>query len=80
MSRLTISLSKELAARVMREAHRRRSSVSEVVRDALTRQLELFTEASNPVPFANLGRSGKKHTARNAERILEREWTDARRR
>jgi Arc/MetJ-type ribon-helix-helix transcriptional regulator len=80
MSRITISLPTEVAARVKREAHRRRTSVSEVIREALVRQLEPFTDERRSVPFANLGRSGKKFTARNADQILKREWSDARRR
>lgn len=65
------------------EAKRKNVSVSEVVRLAL--QAHLNTSAKEPpkkraVPFAGLGRSGKKRTARNAEKILSNEWGGARRR
>ncbi|MSP59626.1 MAG: ribbon-helix-helix protein, CopG family [Myxococcales bacterium] len=81
MSRLTISLPEPLAAILARESERRATSVSDVVRRALASYLGLTDEAPRKLPFAGLGRSGRRHTARNAEEILAREWRpNARRR
>jgi hypothetical protein len=60
-----------------REAKRRDVSVSEVVR-RFAQHLRLAGCASARV--IAIGRSGKRHTARDAETILWREWGDARRR
>ncbi|MBV9101428.1 MAG: ribbon-helix-helix protein, CopG family [Candidatus Dormibacteraeota bacterium] len=73
MKRTTISLSDELARAVDREARRRSSSVSEVARDALAAHLGL-SGVQRPLPFANLGRSGARHTARRMEELLAKEW------
>ncbi len=79
MHRITISLPEDLAATVVDEAERRGTSVSELVRGAISRA---FGGAADPpdLPFAALGRSGTKSTARDAEDILAREWNSARRR
>lgn len=55
-------------------------SASQVTRDALAAHLGVGAEGPRPIPFAALGASGTRHTARDAESILEREWGDARRR
>jgi metal-responsive CopG/Arc/MetJ family transcriptional regulator len=75
MKRTTISLSDELAATVEREARRRRSSVSEIVRDALSAHFHL--DQPRRLPFESLGGSGYTNTARDMEEILAREWGDA---
>jgi Arc/MetJ-type ribon-helix-helix transcriptional regulator len=75
MKRTTISLPDELAATVEREARRRRSSVSEIVRTALAAHFHL--DQPRRLPFESLGSSGHRHTARDAEEILAREWADA---
>ena len=83
MKRTTVSLPEELAQLLELEAKRRNVSVSEVVRQALQAHLGSASTASpgkRRVTFAGLGRSGKKHTARNAEKILAAEWGSARRR
>lgn len=79
MTRTTVTLPDDLATLLAREARRRETSVSEIVR----RSVELFLGASPgpaDVPFADLGRSGRTHTARDAEKILAAEWGHARRR
>ncbi len=76
MKRTTISLPDELAQDVEREARRRRVSLSEVARDALSEHLN--RSAASGLPFIGIGRSGKHDTARRAEEILAREWGDAR--
>jgi Arc/MetJ-type ribon-helix-helix transcriptional regulator len=80
MKRITISLPDDYATLVSREARRRGDSVSEVIRRALASALGLSGEEARPIPFAGLGRSGRRHTARDAEAILSREWGNVRRR
>lgn len=79
MRRTTVSLPDDLATMLAREARRRETSVSDIVR----RAVESFLGASDEpqkLPFAALGRSGRRHTARDAEKILTAEWGHARRR
>jgi Arc/MetJ-type ribon-helix-helix transcriptional regulator len=75
MKRTTISLPDELAGIVSREAQRRRVSVSELAREAL-REHVAGGKLGEPrvLPFAGIGRSGTRRTARDAEEILAREW------
>jgi Arc/MetJ-type ribon-helix-helix transcriptional regulator len=75
MKRTTISLPDDLAGIVEREARRRHTSVSDVVRAALTTHFRL--DRPRKLPFANLGRSGDGQTARSTEDILVAEWADA---
>jgi len=76
MKRTTISLPDDVAAALQREASRRRSSVSEIVRLALATHLKQPHE--RVLPFESLGDSGFRHnTARDMEEILAREWGDA---
>jgi Arc/MetJ-type ribon-helix-helix transcriptional regulator len=76
MKRTTISLPDDLAQDVAREAQRRRVSLSEVARDALREHLD--RPAQGGLSFIGIGRSGQSDTARRAEEILAREWSDAR--
>ena len=79
MTRTTFSLPDDLATLLAREARRRETSVSDIVR----RAVESFIGTSSgrrELPFAALGRSGRRHTARDAEKILTAEWGHARRR
>jgi hypothetical protein len=73
MKRTTISLPDELAAAVTREARRRRVSVSHVAREALEGRYGVL-EDKRVIPFAAIGHSGHRTTARDAEDILAREW------
>jgi Arc/MetJ-type ribon-helix-helix transcriptional regulator len=75
MKRTTITLPDELATALRREAHRRRLSVSHVVREALSAQLGLASETPRELPFAALGRSGHRTTAGDFEEILAAEWS-----
>ena len=79
MTRTTISLPDDLALLLSREARRRETSVSEVVRAALATHLGV-TGSERRLGFAAIGRSGTRRTARNAETILAREWGRAGRR
>lgn len=79
MKRTTVSLPDDLAAALAREAQRRNRSVSEITRDALAKHLGLAADEPRPVPFAAVGRSGQRTTARDMEELLAREWdADAR--
>jgi predicted transcriptional regulator len=79
MTRTTISLPDDLATLLAREARRRETSVSAIVRHAVESFLGVSAER-RALPFAALGRSGRRHTARDAEKILTAEWGHARRR
>lgn len=78
MRRTTVSLPEEVWARAEREARRRSTSVSEIVREALRDYLGLNAKDRRTLPFVALGKSGHKHTARDVERILAEEWGGAR--
>lgn len=80
MKRTTVSLSDDLAQAVDREAQRRRVSVSEVTRDALTAHLGLGTSGPRELPFPTLGHSGHQTTGRDMERLLEDDWNERPRR
>ena len=77
MKRTTVSLPDDLAAAVAREARRRRISVSEVARETLEARFGTGGEGPRELPFAGVGRSGNRTTARDLEEILAREWADA---
>jgi metal-responsive CopG/Arc/MetJ family transcriptional regulator len=72
MKRTTISLPDDLALAAEREARRRSTSVSEIAREALA--LRLGMTGGRSLPFANLGHSRSKHTARELEELTAREW------
>lgn len=78
MTRTTIALPDDLARLVAREAKRRGRSFSAIVRDALAEHVGLAPGRARTLPFVGLGRSGHRHTARDAEKILAREWSDVR--
>jgi Arc/MetJ-type ribon-helix-helix transcriptional regulator len=77
MRRSTITLPEDLALMLGREARRRDTSVSDVVRLALTAYLQP-KRSTRRLGFVALGRSGKRHTARDADAILAREWSRVR--
>jgi metal-responsive CopG/Arc/MetJ family transcriptional regulator len=79
MMRTTVSLPDDLAMLLAREARRHETSVSDLVRRAVEAFLGVSGERRE-LPFAALGRSGRRHTARDAEKILTAEWGHARRR
>ena len=79
MTRTTVSLPDDLATLLAREARRRETSVSDIVRRAVESLLGVSSERRD-LPFAALGRSGRRQTARDAEKILTAEWGHARRR
>jgi len=79
MKRTTISLPDGLAAALHREARRRGVPVSRLAREAIEARLGLTDGARRKLPFAALGRSGHRSTARNLEKILATGWTVDRR-
>jgi predicted transcriptional regulator len=82
MRRTTISLPDDLADALEREARRRSVPASAIARDALSAHLGFgHSGERRELPFAALGHSGQRTTARDMEELLDREWTpDARRR
>ena len=78
MTRTTIALPDQLARLVAREAKRRDTSVSDIVRGALATYLGVAPGEARALPFVGLGSSGHRHTARNTEKILAREWARVR--
>lgn len=77
MKRTTITIPDDMAKALHREARRRGTSVSAVAREALAERLHLRTGEVRDLPFAGLGRSGERDTARRAEEILAEEWDAA---
>jgi metal-responsive CopG/Arc/MetJ family transcriptional regulator len=76
MRRTTVSLPDELADALEREARRRSVSNSAVVRDALAVYLGVGdSNDRRPLPFAAVGASGHRTTARDMEELLSAEWT-----
>lgn len=82
MRRTTISLPEHLADALEREARRRSVPASAIARDALSAHLGIGRPGERrELPFASLGRSGQRTTARDMEELLDQEWaSDARRR
>ncbi len=74
MKRTTITLPDQVAAAVEREAHQYGISMSEVVRKALAKALDLDDSKPSPPRFSNLGHSGYTDTAQRAEEILATHW------
>jgi hypothetical protein len=80
MKRTTVSLPDDLAAALAREARRRQRSASDITREALANHLGLAAGKPREVPFAAVGRSGHRTTARDMEELLAQEWDDDARR
>lgn len=78
MKRTTLSLPDGLAEALTREARRRSTSASAIARDALAKHLDMVPGGERPLPFAAVGRSGHRTTARDMEDLIAREWDDAR--
>ena len=77
MKRTTVSLPEEIAMLAAREARRRGVSISEVARQALAEYLGVASVANGAprtIPFAAIGASGQRHTSRDFDRTLAREW------
>ena len=74
MKRITISLPDDLAARIEREATRRQTSVSELIRTAVIDHLGL--NRPREIPFAGIGNSGHGHLASQMEELLAETWAN----
>ena len=74
MKRTTISLPDEIALLAEREAKRRGTSISEVAREALAEHLGVADGKPREIPFAAIGASGQRHTSRDFDKILARDW------
>lgn len=76
MKRTTITLPDELAALLDLERRQREVSTSEIVREALTSYLAASPgrAPSYHPELVRVARSGQRHTAREAEALLAREW------
>jgi Arc/MetJ-type ribon-helix-helix transcriptional regulator len=73
MKRTTVSLPDDLASAVEREARRRDTSTSEVVRVALIAHLGR-KPGRRELPFANLGNSKDPDGSNRVDEILAKEW------
>jgi hypothetical protein len=74
MTRTSLTLPEDLAQALTREAQRRSTSASAIAREAIAMHLGFITDRPRELPFVGIGRSGQRHTARDAEDILAREW------
>jgi metal-responsive CopG/Arc/MetJ family transcriptional regulator len=74
MQRITISLPRQLAETVKREARRQRLPVSEIVRQSLSARFEDADSKPRTLRFAGIGRSHCTDTSDRVEEILAQEW------
>lgn len=74
MKRTTITLPDDVALVLEREARRRRTSVSEVTREALKEHFGLGSDRPRHLPFAGIVASGTGDTAQRMDEILAEEW------
>lgn len=77
MQRTTLTLPDDLVVALKREARRRDSSVSAVVRDALEKHFGLDDTGPRELPFGPPGHSGFHDTSERIDEILDAEWGDA---
>ena len=76
MKRTTISLPDDVADALEREARRRALPASAIARAALASYLGMAAAGERrQLPFAAVGRSGRRTTARDMEELLAAEWT-----
>lgn len=73
MNRLTISLPQSVALFLRRESRRKHRPVSSLVREAVESHFAAAGVAQPALGFIALGRSGQRHTARQAKAILAAE-------
>ena len=75
MKRVTVSMPDELSVRLEREAERRATTVSEVVRISLTQMLNSDTERT--IPWAGLVCEPEMTYGSQVDDALEEDWVDA---
>lgn len=76
VERLTITISKGMAAKLRREARRRHVTVSQLVREQLGDLEATPGEPRRVIPWAGVGASGKPKLATQMDEELERTWAD----
>jgi predicted transcriptional regulator len=74
MKRTTISLPDDVAFALEREAKRRGESISAVTREALAERFGLRGTARRELPFAKLGRSGRRDIGERVDEVIAEEW------
>lgn len=77
MRRITSTVPEDLAAELVRQAHRRRVSASEIVREALTDFLGLSAERPPDLPWVGIVDNPDTIIADRIDEVLEEEWADA---
>lgn len=77
MKRTTISWPEEIADAVAREARRRRTSVSEVVREIIDEHFGVSCRRPREISFAAVGASSEGDISERFDEILAKEWADA---
>lgn len=76
MKRTTISLSDELAERLLREAQRQQTSVSEVARRLLSQAFLGTRERPRRIPWAGIVNDPSLTHGKNLDEELARKWVD----
>ena len=77
MKRTTISLPEDLAWRLDREAKRRETSVSEVVREVLAERFDMVPGKPRKLGFVGIVKSGDKtDVASRFKEVLAETWAD----
>jgi Arc/MetJ-type ribon-helix-helix transcriptional regulator len=76
MKRTTITLPDDLAELVAREAQRRRTSVSEVIRTLLAEGLGGSDEKPREIPWAGLFSDSQMPAAEHVDEALREQWAD----
>lgn len=77
MNRVTITIPEELEWEVARDARRRGTSVSAVIRELLQERYSPPADGKRVIPWAGIGDSGGADIARRAKEVLRSELADA---
>lgn len=77
MTKATITLPDDLAARVRDEAERRRTSFSAVIRELVTKAFGKAKERPREIPFANIFDDPTMVPAERIDEALAESWPDA---
>ena len=77
MRRITSTVPEALAAELLRQAHRRRVSASEIVREALAEFLGVAEGRVAALPWIGMIDNPDTIVADRIDDVLEKEWADA---
>ncbi|MGK2965045.1 MAG: CopG family transcriptional regulator [Tepidiformaceae bacterium] len=77
MNRVTITIPEELEWEVARDARRRGTSVSAVIRELLKERYAPPPDGKRVIPWAGIGDSGKGPHAAELDEFLKETWADA---